>query len=238
MKRKVYENHQKSQAKHWWYAARREIFYRIIKKLNQGKTICALDYGCGVGANFLILKKLTKKKLSIFDTNKKLEKELVLKRNVKEMINSKKYNLIFCTDVLEHIKNDRIIFAQIINKLKKNGILLITVPAYNCLFSEKDVSLEHYRRYDKKSLKYLIDSQKKKIEIKKFTYFNFFLFIPLATIILFHKIFNIKLTQKAQTVPTSLINYLLLKIFSFEKFLLTRTALPFGLSLLVIIKKK
>jgi len=44
-----------------------------------------LDYGCGVGANFSVLQKLTKNKLSIFDTNKKLEKELMLKYNVKKM---------------------------------------------------------------------------------------------------------------------------------------------------------
>mgnify|MGYP006081684079 CR=1 FL=1 len=235
--KKSFSYHKKGQARHWWFAARREIFYRIIKKENQGKEIEVLDYGCGVGANFSVLQKLTKNKLSIFDTNKKLEKELVLKYNVKKMINSKKYDLIFCTDVLEHIENDKVAFVKIVNKLKKNGILLITVPAYNYLFSEKDVYLMHYRRYNKKNLKHLIESQKEKIEIKKFTYFNFFLFIPIAAIILFHKIFNIKLTEKAQAVPTSLLNYLFKKIFSFEKFLLTGTTLSLGLSLLVVVKK-
>ena len=85
MKKKVFSNHKKSQARHWWFAARREIFYRIIKKENQGRKIEVLDYGCGVGANFSVLQKLTKNKLSIFDANKKLEKKLMLKYNVKKM---------------------------------------------------------------------------------------------------------------------------------------------------------
>jgi hypothetical protein len=62
-------------------------------------------------------------------------------------------------DVLEHVQNDREFLASALNALPDGGNVLVTVPAFQFLFSDHDVFLKHYRRYDRKSLmKLLTDS--------------------------------------------------------------------------------
>jgi len=61
-------------------------------------------------------------------------------------------DICFMLDVLEHIEQDHEFLVSVNRRLNENGILLVTVPAYNFLFSDHDVFLKHYRRYNKKEL--------------------------------------------------------------------------------------
>ena len=63
-----------------------------------------------------------------------------------------KFNLVCLFDVLEHIENDRETIKKISNILEINGYLFITVPAYQWLWSNHDISLMHKRRYNKKNI--------------------------------------------------------------------------------------
>lgn len=55
-------------------------------------------------------------------------------------------------DVLEHIKDDHSFLLHLAELLQPNGMLYLTVPAYNVLWSQEDVKAGHYRRYCKKDL--------------------------------------------------------------------------------------
>ena len=123
---------------------------------------------------------------------------------------------------------------NIVDLLKKNGRLLITVPAYQFLFSKKDEMLHHFRRYNKKTLQNILPDN---IEIEKISYFNFFLFFPIAIAILFLKFFKIQFIDSVERTPNKLINYLMYKIFSFEKKFLNFMNFPFGLSIILFVKK-
>ena len=61
-------------------------------------------------------------------------------------------DILILMDVLEHIEHPVGYLKQLCNKMSKNGAMFITVPAYQHLFSEHDVYLKHFRRYNKKSL--------------------------------------------------------------------------------------
>ena len=52
---------------------------------------------------------------------------------------NKKYDLIVLLDVLELVKDDELIkfIERVDNLLYKNGIVIISVPAYQSLFSQK-----------------------------------------------------------------------------------------------------
>ena len=119
-------------------------------------------------------------------------------------------------------------------KLKKNGLLLITVPAYNFLYSNKDKALKHYRRYSKFDLKKLIAP---KFNISKISYFNFFLFLPISISIIFYKILNLNFINSAESTPNFIINKILYFIFKSEILLLNKFNLPFGISIVCIAKK-
>lgn len=50
-------------------------------------------------------------------------------------------------DVVEHIENDQEFLRNINKYMRDEGLIYITVPAYNFLWSNEDVDAGHYRRY-------------------------------------------------------------------------------------------
>ena len=222
-----------NQKNHWWYKSRREIFFKILKKLNL-KNQKILDYGSGAGANIHILKKLSQN-IDVFEPNKKMHPELK-DRGVNVITKLEgNYDLILLTDVIEHIKHDKEEMLYLANNLNTGGYMFITVPAYQFLYSSKDLQLKHFRRYNKDSLIKIIP---KNLNIIKISYMNFFLFLPLTLIIMFNKFFNKKFSKLSEEIPNKLINLLLYKIFSFEKYFIDRINFPFGVSILALVKKK
>lgn len=55
--------------------------------------------------------------------------------------------LILMMDVLEHVSDDCSLLEKYGGRMKKGGHVLITVPAFQFMWSGHDVFLEHYRRY-------------------------------------------------------------------------------------------
>jgi SAM-dependent methyltransferase len=241
MEKNIYKRHYNQNVNHWWFEARKIIISNILKKHSKDKKKNILDYGCGVGINLGILSKFgkvfyyDKSKLAI-DYVKKIyakKKFFYLSKN-KLLKYKKKFDIIIAADVIEHIKNDKKKINELSSLLKKNGFILITVPAYQKLFSSKDISLKHYRRYTKDGLNKVLKDYFHEIE---FTYFNFILFIPIAIIILFFKITKINFIDSVERKPNFLINKVAFYIFALEAFLIDKIKLPFGMSILFFGKK-
>jgi SAM-dependent methyltransferase len=66
---------------------------------------------------------------------------------------SRRFDLITCLDVLEHVPDDRRALAELRRVCKVGGWLLLTVPAYQALWSLHDAANHHYRRYSRRSLR-------------------------------------------------------------------------------------
>lgn len=64
------------------------------------------------------------------------------------------FDLITMCDVVEHVADDHGFLASIAGDamLRSGGLVLITVPAFNALFSEHDRRLRHWRRYERPRL--------------------------------------------------------------------------------------
>ncbi len=71
----------------------------------------------------------------------------------KYFFRNRKFDTIVCMNVLEHIKNDEKALSNIKSLLKKNGRLILLVPAHQMAYGLMDKKLGHYRRYDRKNLK-------------------------------------------------------------------------------------
>ncbi|MDX2027154.1 MAG: class I SAM-dependent methyltransferase [Alphaproteobacteria bacterium] len=63
------------------------------------------------------------------------------------------YDLIFTSNVLEHIEDDEGVLKTLRERLKNNGILLIYVPAFEFLWTSMDDKVGHVRRYHRKDLR-------------------------------------------------------------------------------------
>jgi len=72
----------------------------------------------------------------------------------------------------------------------------------------------------------------------RLTFFNFILFFPISFTILFFKLLKIDFIDKVEKSPNKIINFILFKIFNFEKRLINHCNLPFGISMLGLFQKK
>lgn len=63
-----------------------------------------------------------------------------------------KFDSVFCLNVVEHIKDDNLSIDNMMQLLKVGGKLTVLVPAYHSLYNGLDITLNHYRRYNKKSI--------------------------------------------------------------------------------------
>ena len=136
-------------------------------------------------------KKIKNKKIKIF--NNKFSKI------------KKKYDTILYLDVLEHIKNDKSEIQKALSCLKKNGSLIINVPAYQFLYSKFDKSVGHWKRYKKKDF-YKILLNKKNISIEMFYYDSLGFILSLLSKILkisHKKNFNKKIVFWDSLIPIS-----------------------------------
>ncbi|MFN3781699.1 MAG: class I SAM-dependent methyltransferase, partial [Candidatus Kapaibacteriota bacterium] len=114
------------------------------------------------------------------------------------------------------------------------GKLVVTVPAYQWLWSNHDVLHMHRRRYTKKHLLRVLNQSG--FQVIYISYFNFFLFIPAVIKRFSSKKSNLENQPPVDPVSNS-VNKVLTKIFLFEKFFLPRVRFPFGLSIIAIAKK-
>lgn len=62
-------------------------------------------------------------------------------------------NMYIMMDVLEHIEDDVAYLEGVRKQISDGGVLFVTVPAFQCLFSEHDKFLKHYRRYSYRELR-------------------------------------------------------------------------------------
>ena len=129
-------------------------------------------------------------------------------------------------NVLEHIKNDKSEIKIALNKLNKNGNLIILVPAHNELFTKFDKEIGHHRRYKTNFFKKL---KLKNAKIKKLQYLDclgYFLY------------FLNKVFYKNEIYPSKLKIFIWDKLFTPLTFFLDRISnYKFGKNVLCIIKK-
>ena len=116
------------------------------------------------------------KEIHLFEPSRKIRNKL--KKKTKKLKKVKllskyyktKYDTIIYLDVLEHIRDDEKEILSAYKRLKKNGNLIISVPAFQYLYTDYDRKIGHYRRYDKKSFEKIFN--KLKLKNYQMTYFD------------------------------------------------------------------
>lgn len=138
------------------------------------------------------------------------------------------FDWVMCGDMLEHLDDDGAAVKEIHRILKKNGKVIVTVPAYRRLYGHHDKLIGHKRRYDKEDLKNLLE--KKGFKIEKIFFTCGLLFFPL--------LLNQFVTKKSSAYQgKSKIEHKLLPVLDFISTIESKLRLPWGIGLLAVARK-
>jgi SAM-dependent methyltransferase len=241
MERAVFDRMAELDQDHWWFIARRRILEALIKRVVRPlEKARVLEVGCGTGHNLAMLGRFGKLDACELDkcaravASKRLGRQVrVAKLPDLSMFPRNGYDLIALLDVLEHVPDDLASLRAIHMCLKPGGALLMTVPANPWMWSAHDAAHHHFRRYTKKQLEELF--LRSGLEVQLLSYFNSLLF-PLVAVA---RVLG-KITRKDSAddkLPSAPVNWALEKIFSLERGIIGRLPMPFGVSLVAVVRR-
>lgn len=231
-----------TEAGHWWFRGRRDILATILSGLELPRDPSILEIGAGTGGNLAMLSRFGKVSAVEMDgTALQLAREktggvydIRSGRCPDDMpFPDRSFDLVCLLDCLEHIADDAGSLACAARMLKPRGAVLITVPAYQWLWSRHDVFLHHQRRYSRRSLQALVT--RCGLRLDRISYFNTLL-SPLAIAARVSDQLRGSETATGAGIPSQPINSALHALFSTERHWLTRASLPFGISLMAIVR--
>lgn len=240
MKPYLYEDLYLLEEKHWWHISKRRTVLRLIKRYATGDRIKILDVGCGTGRNMEVFKELgdvwglDNSSLALEYCRKRGLRNLKLSFAEKTSLKSSFFDVITLLDVLEHTDDNKTL-KEMSRILKKNGVIILTVPAFSWLWSNWDKTLHHKRRYNTDQIKRILSTYN--FDILKITYLYSFLVIPTLLIRRMKEGIFKKSYPSDFKLSNSFLNSLLNNISKFEFQIAEHFSIPFGTSIIVVAKK-
>ena len=236
-----YDIEAKVESFHWWFVVRRKLLRLFLSSIDLPYGCVAMDIGCGVGSNMRILGSaglnvvgLDRSFYALSLARKRIKFPLLNGDLNKLPIRPGSVGLIVAMDILEHLENDVGGIRSFYQALKKEGVLILTVPAFRPLWGIQDEITGHKRRYSRQEI--VKKLRQEGFEIKKSFYFNFFLFFPIFFARRLIHALGLKIDSENE-VNFPLINFFLKSIFSLELYVLRYFSFPFGVSFFCIAKK-
>jgi SAM-dependent methyltransferase len=231
-----------AEERHWWYRGRRRIVRAELERLAPRPRGRVLDAGCGSGRMLDELARFGRPFGVDIDAGSveraRTRGHQALLASVSAMpFDDGMFSITTCLDVVEHLDDDRAALREMLRVTEPGGALVVTVPAYQALWSKHDEANQHRRRYGSASLAAAaIDAG---WTVERSTYFNAVLLPPAAVVRLLER----RRRRPAefsdlQITPAGLDPVLELPM-RLEAALLRRGArLPAGLSLLAVLRRE
>ena len=249
MKSDFYEEYFHHENTHWWFRWRFDLIGDVVGSLTHGKQdVKILDAGCGTGQMTKLLEGygeavgLDLAPEAINYAKIRGVKNLVQGSITDPPFEPGTFDLVVSLDVIEHVDNDMQILAGLRDIVRPGGHLVVTVPAFQMLWSEHDEINHHKRRYRVPQLRHLV--REVGLEVTRITYCNTALYLPVLALRT-GKTWLRKLRATSSTPnPESdlvfypkLINEALYRIMRLENRIMRGRNLPFGVSILLVAQR-
>jgi SAM-dependent methyltransferase len=243
MERATYAAEAVAEQTHWWFVGRRALFRRLIERFVGDKGARVLDVGTSTGTNLRMLVEMGYADVTGLDMSDDAirfcaEKGLppVRQGDITAMpFDHESFDLVLATDVVEHVDDDARAVSEIERVLAPGGLALFTVPAFQSLWGLQDEVSHHKRRYRRAGFRRLVEGAG--LEILEQFYFNYLLFAPIWLARRLLPLVAPKTKSEADLNPP-LVNALLLPLMHFDVATAPRLRPPFGVSYLVLARKR
>lgn len=248
MEKDYYKDYYHLERSHWWFKARADILMSHIHKVLGGRRdLKILNIGVATGYSSELLAQFGDVMSVEYDKDcftfvKNTLDIPIINASILDLpFDDEQYDLVCAFDVIEHVIDDHLAVAEMRRVCRTGGIMCVTVPAFMFLWSEHDIINHHYRRYTAPILRGVFGKTDKNIF---HSYFNFWLFFPIALFRLISKIFSSKKSPDEASSDFGVLNdgftnRLFYRIFKSENTFLKRLiALPVGVSILSTWRKE
>jgi SAM-dependent methyltransferase len=229
-----------SDERHWWYRGRLRIVTNEVERIGLPPNARILDAGCGSGSVLGHLRAFGEvtgadvSPLAVAAARARRTGEVVQASIERLPFPDGSFDLVTCLDVLEHTPDDVAVLRELRRVTRPGGHVLLTVPAYQALWSGHDELNHHFRRYRRGGLR---DAAiRAGLRLERDTHFNALLLPPAAVVRVLGRIKRSPGSPAGRSelslTPRALDPLLELPL-RFEAALVRRgVALPFGLSVL------
>lgn len=250
MESSFYEDYYRHEQRHWWFRWRYELITKLVRSIKTTEEFRILDAGCGTGQ---MTKKLEALGQAIGLDSAHEAITYARSRGVSRLVRGSitappfadgSFDCVLALDVIEHVDDDMGILVSLFDVMKPGGHLIVTVPAFNALWSEHDEINHHKRRYRSPQIRHLMEEAG--FEVERVSYCNTALYLP---VLLTRKAKNVwrAITQRRSAEPRALqsdlgdypkpVNEALFAVMRAETRLMDRMDMPFGVSILAIARR-
>lgn len=143
---------------HMSIPAQQVIIQSFLHTLHRGKTETCLDVGSGIGNNVLTLSRYCKN-ITAVDISEVALKYLTMRYKTQHLqvktlvedahnlsFHTGQFDLVVCTEILEHIEQPMMALRECIRVLRKKGKLLVSTPNYFNAAGLWKITYEHANR--------------------------------------------------------------------------------------------
>ncbi|MEO8257039.1 MAG: class I SAM-dependent methyltransferase [Acidobacteriota bacterium] len=222
--------------RHWWWRAREHLIVSTLRSIAPAAGWGSiLDVGCGDGLAFDRLAEFgdvegVESEASLVDPAGRWASRICIQPFDETFQPGKRYGLITMLDVVEHLPDAGAAVRRAVSLLEPSGTLLVTVPAFNALWTSHDDFNHHVQRFTRRTFVRLVEGIG--LEAVACRYF-FFWTCPIKLLVRLKESVLRAPSERAR-VPAAMVNRALYGLSRLEEASLGRLPVPFGSSLLFI----
>lgn len=233
---------------HWWFQTRTADLLTLLDAQEPARGL-VLDVGCGAGNMHHHLSRYG----TVIGVDNAIEPlRVAWDRGFTSIpgegerlpFAAETFDLVALLDVIEHSPDDAAVLHEAYRVTRPGGLVVISSPAFQWLFSHNDVVNHHFRRYSASGLRRLL--QQSGFDVRTVTYNNFLVFPAAAGLIMVRKLLGAKTdiaspddgAYQVEMEPTpEPLNGILAAVGKVEAALLRRTSLPWGTGIIAIAQR-
>lgn len=242
MNPEMYEVHDRLEDRHWWFEGRRRVIREVMRRhLLPRARRRLLDVGCGTGGMFPLLAEFGEidgaeaSPDALARARRKFPDRRIESCDLPSKLPEGTWDVVTAFDVIEHLDQPIDSLRSMRQRLPFDGQVVVTVPAFQFLWSHHDVVNHHRRRYSRMELVSQLSSAG--LRVTFCSYFNTLLFPAVAAARLVEKVLPAGLIKRNDSdleETSAPINRVLTSLFGSERLAVGRTQLPFGVSLIAV----
>lgn len=223
---------------HFWFSARSKLIERRLRRIVGNRVTAILELGCGSGRFLPTLAGMAITCVGVDGHPRSLEKAMerattatLIHADIAQVpLADSQFDAVVMLDILEHA-TPLPALEEAARLARPGGLLLLSVPAFQSLWSQVDQAAGHRCRYSLGQLRGELKSSG--WELAGHTYYQFLVFPLFAA----SRLFGRSTLPRLERFPPVWLNGLLARINRFEVRRLDWLRLPFGSSLIAWARK-